>query len=249
MNLSSQETYVNNATAYYNGKGEFENLLNNNISVNEIILNPDFTYEMWMRPHVGCLTWRSFKGTWKKKGDELLFTDKYDVQESDSREIYRNKNIDKYILAFKTDQKIVMKDLKVKINYEYDFDSKIKFDDSIDFVTDKNGNIEISFSKIPNQTKLASLRFETNYDDRKIYGYLTENETVNKKISELPNIITIIIREKPLKETVIRTVSAIKKNDELQIISVYKTSGSLPDYNKELKLEKSYKLKNPDIAD
>lgn len=241
LNLFSQETYVNNATAYYN-KGELENLLHSNKSVNQITLNPDFTYEMWMRPNISCFTWSSFKGTWRKEGEKLLFIDQYVISEPDTEEIYQREKIKKYVLAFETDQKMILQGLKAKITYEYDFYSKIHFDKEINLTTDQNGKIEIPFSTIPNRDQLASIRFETNFKGRKIYGYLTENESVNIKKTEIPNSIKIVIRENPLKETITRTVTAIKKNNKIEILSINKTTGNLKDYSNMLKLEKTYTI-------
>jgi hypothetical protein len=242
VKLFSQKTFVNNTTAYYNGNSEFKNAMNANPSVNEITLNPDFTYKMWMRPHSSCFTWKSFEGTWKKVGKEILFTDKYEIREPDVDMMYSNKNIDKYVLYFVTDKKVILKNIEININYEYDFDSNVKFDDTIKFITDTNGKIEIPFNRIPNRAELASLRFKVDFNGREVFDYLTENETVNKKTSEVPTSITIVIRENPQKETIIRTVKAIKKNNEIEIISTKKTSGKLTDYNDELKLEKKYTL-------
>jgi len=240
LNLFSQNTFVNKSTAYYNGKGEFENLTNNKATINEITLNQDSTYEMLMRPHVSCFTWNSFKGTWKKKGNEIIFTEKYNINESDTYEIYKNEKNDKYELIFESDKKIVLKNLHVKIEYEYDFYAKIKSEKPIIFVTDNNGRIEIPFDIIPSQNKLASLRFETEYNNRKIYGYLTENKTLNIKKTEIPTSIKIVIREEPKTEIITRTVKAIKEKDNLIILSTNKTKGKLTDYKKELKLEKTY---------
>lgn len=240
LNLYSQKTYVNNTTAYYNGKSEFENIANENKTINEITLNTDFTYEMWMRPHLSCFTWTSFKGIWNRKGNNIVFTEKYEVNESNNYQIYKQGSKDKYIILFETDNKILLKNLKVKIDFEYDFESEIKSNEPINLITDTNGKIEIPLDKIPNQDKLASLRFEIDYKGQKIYDYLTENEAVNKKTSEIPTSIKIIIIENPKAELVTRIIKAKVDKDKIKILSINKSKGELPDFNNELKLEKIY---------
>ena len=238
----SQEKYVNNATAYNNSKAKEPFDYINNPSINEIYINSDNTFKMWMRPHNSCFTWQDYKGTWKKEGDSITFTNRYEVKEADSYEIYKNKNnnLNKFIISFKTDRKKIIANQSISINYEYDFDSKLNSEKSIEFTTDKNGNIEIPINKIPNFDKVASLKYKFQYKQRKIDGYITESDFVNKKAKEIPNDIVVVLIENPKKETVVRTVKTILKDNKLYILSSNKTKTNIKDFHNEWKFEKIY---------
>lgn len=236
----SQEKYVNDSTAYYNSKSKEPFGYINNPSINEIYINSDNTFEMWMRPHNSCFTWQEYKGTWKKNNDSITFTNQYEVKEADSYEILKKNNSDKFTISFKTDSKKIIANQSISITYEYDFDSKINSDNSFEFTTNKNGIIEIPINKIPNFDKVASLKYKFQYKQRKIDGYITESDYVNKKTKEIPKDIVVVLIENPKKETVIRTVKAILKDSKLYIISSNKTKTNIKDFYNQWKFEKIY---------
>lgn len=238
----SQEKYVNDATVYYNSKSKEPFGYINNPSINEIYMNSNNTFEMWMRPHNSCFTWQDYKGIWKKEGDSITFTNQYEIKEADSYEIYKNKNnnSNKFIISFKTDRKKIIANQSISINYEYDFDSKLNSEKSIEFTTNKNGNIEIPINKIPNFEKVASLAYQFQYKQRKISGYISESNFVNQKDKEIPKEIIVVLVENPKKEIVVRTVKTVLKDNKIYIISSNKTKTNLKDYNKEWKFEEFY---------
>lgn len=102
----------------------------------------------------------------------------------------------------------------------------------------------ILFKDVPNLDKIAALRIEylLNFTEKR-YTYLTENKTVNIKENDLPNIINVEFIERPKKEIVYRTITALVKKDKLKIISISKTKTTLPDYKSEIQFEESYSLK------
>jgi len=236
----SQEKYVNDSTAYYNSKSKEPFGYINNPSINEIYINSDNTFEMWMRPHNSCFTWQDYKGTWKKKDDSITFINQYEVKEADSYEILKKNNSDKFTILFKTDSKKIIANQSISITYEYDFDSKLNSEKSIEFTTDKNGIIEIPINKIPNFEKVASLAYQFQYKQRKISGYISESNFVNQKNKEIPKDIVVVIIENPKKETVIRTIKAVLKDNKLYIISSNKTKTNIKDFHNEWKFEKIY---------
>ena len=75
-------------------------------------------------------------------------------------------------------------------------------------------------------------------------AYLTENNTVNVKYSDLPNIIKIEFVETPKKEMINRIVKGILKEDFIQIIYSGQTIPTLPDYSVKLNFESIYSSKN-----
>ncbi|MFT3920851.1 hypothetical protein [Cloacibacterium sp.] len=236
----SQEKYVNDATAYYNSKSKKPFGYINNPSINEIYINSDNTFEMWMRPHNSCFTWQEFKGTWKKTSDSITFSNHYEVKEADSYEILKKNNSDKFTILFKNDSKKIIANQSIYITYEYDFDSKINPDNSYEFTTNKNGIIEIPINKIPNFDKVASLKYKFQYKQRKIDSYITESDFVNKKAKEIPKDIVVVLIENPKKETVVRTVKTILKDNKLYILSSNKTKTNIKDFHNEWKFEKLY---------
>src|SRR5262245_27257556 len=85
-------TFSNILNAYYNNTNTKDTLLGFRFfepKINEIILNPDATFEFWSRPNMSCFTWHSYKGTWKKNNDTLLFYDNYQVEENDTKATYK----------------------------------------------------------------------------------------------------------------------------------------------------------------
>jgi len=246
LNTFAQEksmTYINNKSSYY-GKTNNERLLFES-KINEITLNSDNTFVFWSRPALSCFTWRSYKGSWEQKNDTLNFYDKYDINEQDTKlEYILNSNMNFFILEFSTDNNSELLNKDIKIQYVYDFDSKID-DIDMEFRIKSDNTIKIPFKKIPNIKDLASFRIEYLLNGKeKRYAYLTQNRFVNIKKNKIPNHIIIQFIEKPKKETVYRTIKGIINKEILTILTIDKTKTKLLDYTENISFESEYKLKN-----
>ncbi|MBS0646420.1 MAG: hypothetical protein JSR97_07485 [Verrucomicrobia bacterium] len=210
--------------------------------INEITLNPDATFELWSRPNVSCFTWHSYKGTWKSDKDTLIFSDHYQVEENDTKAIYKRGSMQEFLITFKTDKGSVLKNKSIKIQYEYDYDAHL---DKLEktFSLNADNSIIIPYKDVPNLNKLAAIRIEylLNYTEKR-YNYLTENKTVNIKQGDVPNIIDVEFLENPKKEIVYRTIKAVVQKDILRIVSISKTKTILPDYYRDIEFENSYSL-------
>lgn len=239
LNISvsfSQETFVNFATAYLDLKGEYGSI----DKINEINLYSDNTFIMWMFPMSSCLFWRSYKGRWTRNRNIIELINKYEVFESDVKCKYKNSVAKEFKIVFTTEKNLKLTDLKIKIEFKYDFKSKIEAKKIADQITNKNGMINIPFESIPYKDQLAAIKFETSYKGRIISEYLTENEIVNWKKSEIPNEIKVTIVENPKKEIITRKIRAKYDDDKLVILSIKKSNGRLPDHQEDLELEKIY---------
>ncbi|HLV51775.1 MAG TPA: hypothetical protein VKY44_07440 [Flavobacterium sp.] len=232
---------------YPKDNNESQLLQSSNSTINEIKLTNNKEFEFWSRPHISCFTWHEYNGTWKRKNDTIIFSDNYEIAENDAKFEFNNEqDIKKYKLQFRTDKNSDLKSTEIQIQFVYDYDAKLK-DLEIKTRIDKNGNIEIPFADIPNHKELASIRYEVILpNNQKRYGYITENETVNKKESNLPNSITITFLEKPNKETVYRVTKGILVDDELKIISSLKSKSNLFDYMPGLKFADVYDKQSED---
>lgn len=256
LDFTGQKTYgqnnavvfSNDLNAYYNQtrpKDTLEGLAGFRFfesKINEITLNPDSTFEFWSRPNVSCLTWKSYKGVWKKSNDTLLFYDNYQVEENDTKATYKKDSRQEFLITFKTDNGIILKNKNIKIDYEYDYDAHLDYPEKT-FTLDENNSVVISYKDIPNIDKLAAIRIEylLNYTEKR-YGYLTENKIVNRKNGDVPNLIEVEFIERPRKEMVYRAIKAVVKNDILKIVSSSKTKIILPDYYDDIEFEDSYSL-------
>ena len=180
-------TFRNDFNAYYNQtrpKDTIEGLAGFRFfepKINEITLNPDATFEFWSRPNVSCFTWHSYKGTWKKNNDTLLFYDNYQVEENDTKATYKKGSRQEFLITFKTDKGSILKNKSIKIDYEYDYYAHIDSPEKI-FTLNENNSVVISYKDIPNLDKLAAIRIEylLNYTEKR-YNYLTQNKTINRK--------------------------------------------------------------------
>lgn len=241
-------TYSNDFNAYYSktrAKDTVKGLEGFRFfepKINEITLNPDATFEFWSRPNVNCFTWHSYKGTWKRDKDTLVFNDNYQVEENDTKAIYNRDSRQEFVITFKTDKGSVLKNKNLKLDYEYDYDAHID-SPTVTFTLDANNSITIPYKDIPDFDKLAAIRIEylLNYTEKRC-DYLTENKTINRKEGEIPNIIEVEFVEKPEQEIVYRTIKAVVKNDKLEIVSSSKTKIKLPDYYRDIEFEDSYSL-------
>ena len=241
-------TYSNDLNAYYSQTKPKDTLTGLagirflEPKINEITLNPDATFEFWSRPHVSCFTWHSYKGTWKRNKDTLIFSDNYKIEENDAKAIYSRDSRQEFVITFKTDKGSFLKNKSLKVEYEYDYDAHID-SPAVTFTIDSNNSVTIPYKNIPNLDKLASIRIEylLNYTDKRYY-YLTENKTVNVKQADIPNIIDVEFIESPQKEIVYRTIKAVTKRDTLRIVSTSKTKTILPDYYRDIEFEDSYSL-------
>ncbi len=146
------------------------------------------------------------------------------------------------MLKFKTDENSKLKNKSIKIQFVYDFDSELN-DKKIDTVLDKKSILKIPYQNIPHLDKLASIRFEYIFDNgEKRYGYITENQTINRRTKELPNQITITLIENPKKEIVYRITKALYFDNKLKIISTEKTDSIFDIYFDRLTFKDSYEV-------
>ncbi len=237
--------FRNNLNAYYSEARPKDTLSGFRFfepKINEITLNPEATFEFWSRPNVSCFTWQSYKGTWKKNNDTLIFSDNYQVDENDTKATYKRDSKQEFAITFKTDKGSILKNKSIKIQYEYDYDAHIDSPEKV-FTLDANNSVVITYKDIPNLDKLAAIRIEylLNYTEKR-YNYLTENKTSNRKEGDVPNIIEVEFVERPKKEIVYRIIRAVVKNDTLRIISMSKTKTIMPDYYRDIEFEDSYSL-------
>lgn len=241
-------TYSNDFNAYYNRtrpKDTIPGLKGFRFfepKINEITLNTDATFEFWSRPNVSCFTWHSYKGTWKRDKDTLIFSDHYQVEENDTKATYKRGSKQEFLITFKTDKGSVLKNKRIKIQYEYEYDAHL---DNVEKTVSLNSDnsIIIPYKDVPNLNKLAAIRVEylLNYTEKR-YNYLTENKTINVKQGDVPNIIDVEFLESPRKEIVYRTIKAVVQKDILKIVSISKTKTILPDYYREIEFEDSYSV-------
>ena len=107
-----------------------------------------------------------------------------------------------------------------------------------------DNTIEIPFKDIPNFKKLSAIRiqYELNFKETR-YNYLTQNNPLNNKRSDVPNIINVVFVERPKTEMVYRTVTGIIQKGTLIIVSTTKTKTILPDYNREIEFENNFALR------
>jgi len=238
-------TFSNDFNAYYSKTRPNDTLIGFRFfepKINDITLNTDATFEFWSRPSMSCFTWHSYKGTWKKSNDTLLFYDKYQVDENDTKATYKRGSKQEFLITFKTDKGSVLKNKSIKIQYEYDYDAHL---DNIErtFSLNADNSIIIPYKEVANLDKLAAIRIEylLNYTEKR-YNYLTENKTINVKQVDVPNIIDVEFLENPRKEIVYRTIKAVVKNETLKIVSSSKTKTILPDYYRDIEFEDSYTL-------
>lgn len=210
--------------------------------INEITLNPDSTFEFWSRPHMSCHTWHSYKGTWEKDKDTILFYDNYQVDELDTKAAYKRDSKKEIVITFKTDRNSDLKNRSIKIQYWYDYDAHLENPEKI-FKLGADNSVIIPYTDIPNFDKLASIRVEylLNFTEKR-FNFLTENKIANVKQAEIPNIINVEFVEKPKKEIVYRTIKSIVKDENLIILSTIKTKVNLPDYHRDIEFEDSYAL-------
>gem|GEM_PF-872688 len=240
--LFSQEksiVYVNSAKAYYD---KSINYFSNETTFCDLTINSDFTFSFYSRPNVSCFTWKEIKGNWKKEKNIYTFSSQYEVKENDTRFTFNKDETKKYFLKFRTDKKAELKNRNIKIEYMYDFYSKI---DEVEKIMkfNQDNSIEIPFIDIPNLDKLAAIRIEYQLNSsEKRFAYITENKTINIKENDIPNIVEIEFVEFPKKETVYRTTIGKIENEQLEIVSSTLTKTSLPYNLREIGFEKFYKI-------
>ena len=159
--------------------------------------------------------------------------------------IFQTDQIKKnYLLKFNTNQKSVLSDKKIEIQFIYDFDSDL-YAIELKMELENDFTLRIPFKTIPNRKKLASIRYEYFLPNgEKRFGYISESNTVNVKEKDLPNSVIITFVEKPKTETIYRTTKAILKDDKIRIISKMKTKSDLPDYVGEIKFKEVYEEQN-----
>jgi hypothetical protein len=210
--------------------------------IHEITLSSDFTFEFWSRQSISCFTWHHYEGTWKKEKDTLLFSDNYEIVENDTRSTYCKDSRPSFFIAFKTDKNSELRNKAIKIQFVYDYDAHLEDSEKV-FTLKTDNTLDIPFKSIPNLSKLAAIRIEyqLNYKEKR-YSYLTENNMINIKIADIPNLINVEFVENPKKEIVHRTIKGVIKKDTLVIVSTSKTATTLPDYHGQIEFEDSYTL-------
>jgi hypothetical protein len=220
--------------------GSFINLPNSKVC--EIIIMPDSSFEFQVRPHVSCLTWLDYKGTWRREKDTLFFGDHYEVKESGVKATYKRDSMQSFRFSFKTDRNEQLSNRDIKIRYIYDFFSELQDVDKM-FTLNPDNTLEIPFKNIPNLNKLASIeiKYQLNGTEER-YGYLTQNKIANIKKGDLPNIIDVEFVHKPQKEIVYRTIKGVMQQGTLAIVSSTKTKSMFPDYQPDIELEETYEL-------
>ncbi|MBL4643648.1 MAG: hypothetical protein JKY44_08675, partial [Flavobacteriaceae bacterium] len=213
--------------------------------ISEITLKTKKKFVFWSRPSISCLSWQEYNGTWKRRNDTIIFSDQYEVMENNVRFTFSNdKKEKKYQLKFKTDKGSILSVKNIKIQFVYDFGSDLDNLESTMELKD-DFRLEIPFKTIPNQRKLASIRYEYFLQNgEKRFGYITESNTINIKEKELPNCVIVTFVERPKKETIYRTTIAILDGDKIRIISKNKTKSDLPDYIGVLKFKEVYEKLN-----
>jgi len=242
--LFSQEkpiVYSNDAKAYYNKNYSCWN--SNERSFCDLTISPDSTFSFYCRPFYSCSTWNEIKGKWKKEKNIYIFLSQYEVSEKYVRITFRKDSAKRYLLNFRTDKNSELKNQNIKIKYIYDYDGK---SDDIEKIMSFNQEnlIEIPFTEIPNQNKLASIYIEYLLSaSEKRYACITEGSFPNIKDKDIPNIVEIEFVEKPIKEIVYRTTIGKLEGEKLEIVSSTKTKTSFPEFLTEISFEKYYELR------
>jgi hypothetical protein len=122
----------------------------------------------------------------------------------------------------------------------YDIETDIE-NITINMELENDFSLEIPFKNIPNQKKLASIRFDYYLPNgEKRYGYITENQFINYKESEIPNQIEIKFIEKPKEELINRVTKATLIDDRIKIISTQMNKSDLPDYMTKIEFKDVY---------
>jgi hypothetical protein len=179
--------FTNDSNAYYNKTRPIDTLKGLKgfrffePKINEITLNPDATFEFWSRPNVSCFTWHSYKGTWKRDKDTIFFYDNYQVDELDTRATFKKDSKKEFVITFKTDKNLELKNRNIKIQYWYDYEAHLENPET-NFTLTSDNSVIIPFADIPNFDKLASIRIEylLNFTEKR-FNFLTENKTANVK--------------------------------------------------------------------
>ena len=211
--------------------------------IHEVKLNPNKTFEFSSRPHISCFTWYQYKGTWRKEKDTLIFSDQYEVKEEDTKASYKNDSRQAFLISFKTDKNSVLRNKKIKVQYVYDYDAHLD-EPEMTFDIKADNTIEIPFKNIPNFKKLSAIRIEYELDFKETrYNYMTQNNPLNNKKSDVPNVINVEFVERPKMETVYRTITGVIKKDTLNIVSINKTKTKLLDYNRDIEFENHFALR------
>jgi hypothetical protein len=211
--------------------------------IHQIILNPDKTFDFWSRRHLSCITWQQYKGVWQQQGDTVVFSDKYGVDEHGVRVTYEKDSRQYFNISVKTDKNSDLKNKTIKLHYVYDYNAHIDDVEKI-FTISSDSRIRISFKDIPNFNQLSAIRLEYQLNsNEKRYDYLTQNNPLNYKKSDMPNIIKIEFVEQPKKEIVYRIIRAVREGNTLRIVSTNKTSTTLSDYHPDIEFENGYSLR------
>jgi hypothetical protein len=243
--LSNQEVYGQNTSATFVNFGKpiasFGRERMYASKIHEITLSEDSTFEFWSRPSPSsCITWHQYKGKWSKKKDTIFFRNDYEIVERGIRATYRRDSRPSFLLSFRTDNNSELFSRSIKIQFIYDFNAHLNDTEKV-FDLKSDNTIEIPFEGIPNFGQLASLKIEYRLrSNEKRIGYLTEGKTANVKIANLPNNIYVEFVENLRKETVYRTIKGTINRRYLSIVSIQKTTPTLPDYYQDLEFENRY---------
>lgn len=208
-------------------------------NIHEIKLSPDGTFGFTSRPTNSCLTWRDFKGTWKKVNDTLYFSDKYPIEQDYVTTTYKNNQQTSFVINFRTDKDHPLLNKKIQITYIYDYYTELK-DVPGNFTLNADNTIEIPFRDIPSYQQLSSIKIDYLLNSSKRNDYLTTNQYINVKKHDIPNLISVVFVENPKKDTIYRITKGVIRDGKLFIISTQKSTSILKDYGQDLTFEDGY---------
>ena len=211
--------------------------------IHGITLKPDKTFLFRSMPHISCVTWGHYEGTWKRAGDTLIFSDNYQIEESELRTTYQKNESHYFRIGFRTDRQSKLNNKIIALEYIYAEDAHLD-DLERTFTMDANNHITIPFQSIPHVDQLSAIRVEYQLTPNETrFDYLTKNNPLNTRKQAVPNIIDVQFLEHPKKELVYRTIKGVISSDTLHIVAISKTKTFLKDYTTKLEFESYYPLK------
>lgn len=193
--------------------------------IHQINLLEKNKFEFRNSPSYMCSGWKEFYGNYEIKNDTILFTEEFELEESDFK-ITETSSSENFVLHFKSKKGDLtsIRNVELSFNYvTYDGLTRMDFNQVIkQYKTDINGRIEIPINKIPNHDYLSYIEFSIFIDEK------TERSGLYSG-SDLPllgvNIMTpkvtvsINILKNPKKENVTRKTIGILDEETIRILS------------------------------